>query len=40
LGVFVHGFCAEIAGCGDRALVADDLVALLGVAWRELTPFA
>ena len=40
VGVFVHGYCAEIAGCGERALVADDLIDVLPLAWRELTPFS
>ena len=40
VGVFAHGLCAEIAGSGERALVADDLLDLLPEAWRELTPFS
>ncbi len=40
LAVFVHGRAAEIGSAGShRALVADDLPALIGPALRELTPF-
>ena len=40
LGVFVHGLAAELAPTGNRALVADDLLPLIGHAFRELSPFA
>jgi NAD(P)H-hydrate epimerase len=39
-GVFLHGLCSELSLDGDRALVADDLLELLGKAWRAVTPFA
>jgi NAD(P)H-hydrate epimerase len=37
---FVHGYAAELAPCGNRSLVADDLLNLLGPTLQELTPFA
>jgi NAD(P)H-hydrate epimerase len=37
---FVHGYAAELAPCGNRSLVADDLLNLLGSSLQELTPFA
>ncbi len=40
VGVFLHGYAAEIAPQGMRALVADDLLSLIGPAFREMTPFA
>jgi len=40
IAVYVHGRCAELAGCGRRALIADDLIEVLGAAWKDVTPFA
>jgi hydroxyethylthiazole kinase-like uncharacterized protein yjeF len=40
VAVFLHGYAAELAPTGSRALVADDLLSLIGAACRELTPFA
>lgn len=40
VGTFVHGLAAELSPCGARSLSADDLLALIGPAFRELTPFA
>ncbi|OPZ31064.1 MAG: Bifunctional NAD(P)H-hydrate repair enzyme Nnr [Lentisphaerae bacterium ADurb.BinA184] len=39
-GVFLHGLAAELAPTGARALIADDLPALIGEAFRTVTPFA
>ncbi len=39
-GVCLHGLAAEIAPQGSRALTADDLLNLVGEAYREVTPFA
>lgn len=40
LAAFLHGRAAELAGAGNRAFVADDLLPLIGPVFRELTPFA
>lgn len=40
LAVFVHGLAAELAPGGQRHLIADQLLDLLGPALRELSPFA
>ncbi|MBT3376773.1 MAG: NAD(P)H-hydrate dehydratase [Lentisphaerae bacterium] len=40
VGVFLHGRAAELAPCGNRALVADDLLDLIGPAVRDVTPLA
>ena len=40
LAVFVHGLAAELAPDGMRSLVADDLLPLIGKAYKELSPFA
>jgi NAD(P)H-hydrate repair Nnr-like enzyme with NAD(P)H-hydrate dehydratase domain len=38
--VFLHGLAAELAPHGDRALTADDLLCLIGPAFRAVSPFA
>lgn len=38
-GVFLHGRAAELAPCGGRALVADDLFSLIGPAFASVSPF-
>ncbi|MFT5126582.1 MAG: hydroxyethylthiazole kinase-like uncharacterized protein yjeF [Rhodothermales bacterium] len=38
--VFVHGLAGELAPCGDRNLIADDLPELIGRAMHTLSPFA
>ena len=40
LGAFLHGRAADLALHGNRALVADDLLDLIGPALRDVTPFA
>lgn len=40
LGAFLHGRAAELAPHGNRALVADDLLELIGPALKDVTPFA
>ncbi len=40
LGVFAHGLAAELSACGERALAADDVVDLVGSAFKRLSPFA
>jgi NAD(P)H-hydrate repair Nnr-like enzyme with NAD(P)H-hydrate dehydratase domain len=38
--VFVHGLAGELAPHGDRALIADDLLDLLGPAMRRICPLS
>jgi NAD(P)H-hydrate epimerase len=38
--VFVHGLAGELAPCGVRNLIADDLPELIGQAMHTLSPFA
>lgn len=38
--VFIHGLASELAPRGMRNLIADDLMALLGKAMTEVSPFA
>ena len=38
--VFVHGLAGELAPCGVRNLIADDLPELIGRAMHDISPFA
>ena len=38
--VFIHGYAAELAARGMRNFVADDLLTNIGVALKDVTPFA
>ena len=40
VAVFIHGLAAELAPNGMRNCIADDLPALIGVALKDVTPFA
>jgi hydroxyethylthiazole kinase-like uncharacterized protein yjeF len=38
-GVFIHGLAADLGACGRRSLIADDVLHLIGAAFKTLSPF-
>jgi len=40
LAVFIHGLAGEISNNGKRGLIADDLIELIPIAMKKISPFA